>query len=186
MSGNPPACNALHVPSIEGEIDCADWKLSEAIAGGLTPDGLHLRERLDQGQVPIAEIIQRRRSEQVERWREAFERGDPFGDLPEITHDPRGNLRIRDGERFRAATRPTQQPSITLSQLQEAMRGCPRPRGLRDVWRIALPGDPMPYYSININSDFPATEASFELVTVTPIETPDGLKWSFQGTVILD
>ena len=78
MSGNPPACNALHVPSIEGEIDCADWKLSEAIAGGLTPDGLHLRERLDQGQVPIAEIIQRRRSEQVERWREAFERGDPF------------------------------------------------------------------------------------------------------------
>jgi len=78
MHGDPSTCNALHVPSIEGEIDCADWKLNEAIAGGLTPDGLYLRERLDQGQVPIAEIIQRRRSEQVERWREAFERGDPF------------------------------------------------------------------------------------------------------------
>ena len=158
MPGDPGACNALHVPSID-KIDCSDWQL-----------------KADIRQIESS-AIERLTEEQARSVTEALSGQTGLSAI---------ELQLRDAERFRAATRPTQQPSITLSQLQEAMRGCPRPRGLRDVWRIALPGDPMPYYSININSDFPATEASFELVTVTPIETPDGLKWSFQGTVILD
>ena len=186
MGGNPPACNALHVPSIEGEIDCADWKLNEAIAGGLTPDGLHLRERLDQGQVPIAEIIQRRRSEQVERWREAFERGDPFGDLPEITHDPRGNLRIREAQRLQATTLPTQQPSIALSEFRRLTTGIHAPKNLNDRWTIPL----VPQSEWNRPTTpwerYPQHDYPIEVVTLTPIETPDGLKWQFQGTVILD
>ena len=61
MSGDPPVCNALHTPTYDA-IDCVDWEASETFK---TYSG----ERLDQGQMTIAEIIQRGRSEQVEQWR---------------------------------------------------------------------------------------------------------------------
>ena len=86
MSGNPPACNALHTPT-DGAIECVDWKTNETQP---VPPWV------------LAEVFPQR-SEQVERWREAFERGDPFGDLPEITHDPRGSLQPSDAERSQAA-----------------------------------------------------------------------------------
>jgi len=225
MSGNPPVCNALHTP-IAGEIDCADWQTNEASAGGLTPDGLYLRERLDQGQVPIAEINRRRRSEQVERWREAFERGDPFGDLPEITHDPRGNLRIDRSEVMAIADSQTWLDSggadwirsIAIRTLAGDEAECVDRQAdeaiARDAQRRADENESLrEYYRIDRSS--PAIAPSLTLTTLyrlirslpTPTElghrhqvhsmrsetvdfvtiaTLSGLKWQYQGAVIID
>ena len=110
MSGNPPACNAMHTP-IAGEIDCADWKANEASAGGLTPDGLYLRERLNQGQVPIS-------------------------------------------------------PSLTLATLYRLIRSLPTPTDLGHRHQV---------HSMRS-----------ETVDFVTIATPNGLKWQYQGAVIID
>jgi len=81
--------------------------------------------------------------------------------------------KLRDAERFRAATRPTQQLSINLSDLQRVLNtNPPPPRDESDRLQIERTGL-VPQYWVD----------RFEL---TPIETPDGLKWLFPGTVILD
>jgi len=231
ISGNPPACNALHTP-IAGDIDCRDWQTNEAIAEGLTPDGLYLRERLDQGQVPIAEIIQRQRSEQVERWREAFERGDPFGDLPEITHDPRGNLRIDRSEVMAIADSQTWLDSggadwirsIAIRTLagdeaecvdrqadeaiaRDTQRRADENESLREYYRIDRSSPAIalselqticscysnPLHRGQHLSAFRTTSERdrfgatiVEPITFTAIATPNGLKWQYQGAVIID
>ena len=150
MGGNPPACNALHAPSID-KIDCSDWQL-----------------RADIRQIE---------SSAIERLTEEQARSVIEG-LSAI------ELQLRDAERFRAATRPTQQPSIRLSEFRRLMAGIHAPRNLREgaTLAVALPLD----FSERIDFRDPMPEISIQYVELTPIETPDGLKWSFQGTVILD
>ena len=153
MSGDPSTCNALHVPSIEGEIDCADWKLNEAIAGGLTPDGLYLRERLDQGQVPIAEIIQRRISEQVENGME----------VARVTQ-----LQSAEGERLRAYYQMDQSsPAIALSELRAICDRHLNP--FRDGQELHA-----------------RSQSTGRIIEFIAIATPNGLKWQYQGAVIID
>ena len=152
MSGNPPVCNALHTP-IAGEIDCADWKVNEAITGGLTPDGLYLRERLDQGQVPLAEIIQRGRSEQVENGMEVARVTQP---------------QSAEGESLRAYYQMARSsPAISLSELR-AM--CDRQLNpFRDGQELHA-----------------RSQSTGRIIEFIAIATPNGLKWQYQGAVIID
>ena len=146
MSGNPPSCNALHVPSID-KIDCSDWQLREDV-GELVASAIE----------GLSAALQTRDAERSQA----------------------------AAERFRATTRPTHQPSIALSEFRRLTAGIHAPRDLNDRWTIPLvpqsewnrPTTPWERYT---QHDYP-----IEVVTLTPIETPDGLKWQFQGTVILD
>lgn len=92
-------------------------------------------------------------------------------------------LQLRDAERFRAAMRPTHRPSIHLSDLQRVLNTNPSPpRDESDrlqIERIGL----VPQYWRTLP---PTPRSNVDRFELTPIETPDGLKWSFQGTVILD
>ena len=145
MHGDPSACNALHVPSID-KIDCSDWQL-----------------KADIRQIESS-AIERLTEEQARSVIEALSGQTGLSAI---------ELQLRDAERFRAATRPTQQLSINLSDLQRVLNtNPPPPRDESDRLQIERTGL-VPQYWVD----------RFEL---TPIETPDGLKWLFQGTVILD
>ena len=156
MSGNPPSCNALHVPSID-KIDCSDWQL-----------------KADIRQIESS-AIERLTEEQARSVTEALSGQTGLSAI---------ELQLRDAERFRAATRPTQQPLISLSEFRRLTAGIHAPRNLREgaTFAVAPPLD----FSERIDLRAPMPEIPIQYVELTPIETPDGLKWLFQGTVILD
>lgn len=188
MSGDPPVCNALHTPTYDA-IDCVDWEASETFK---TYSG----ERLDQGQIPIAEIIQRGRSDQVERWREAFERGDPFRDLRQSQVNQSLGYEIQESIEARnaAIARDTQRradeneslrehyriaqssPAIALSELQTICSCYPNP--LHRGQHLSA------FRTTSERDRFGATVV--EPIKFTAIATPNGLKWQYQGAVIID
>lgn len=173
MSGDPPVCNALHTPTYDA-IECVDWEASETFK---TYSG----ERLDQGQIPIAEIIQRQRSDQVERWREAFERGDPFGDLRQSQVNQPFGYEIQESIEARRAAiaRDTQRradKAIALSELQTICSCYPNP--LHRGQHLSA------FRTTSERDRFGATVV--EPIKFTAIATPNGLKWQYQGAVIID
>ena len=247
MSGNPPVCNALHTPTYD-PIECVDWEASETFK---TYSG----ERLDQGQMTIAEIIQRGRSEQVEQWRNylsieclgaieeavrsqvdllpdhlqhlvfhnrnllpsffrlasqhvtipypEYWENDRLVELAEreammqsqvnqsFGYEIQESIEARRAAIFRntqrqedeAIARNTHSP-ITLSELRTAIRGVRNPTRSGERWHVALPDEPMLSYSIGLEP-LP-TSPSFRQITLTAIATPNGLKWQYQGAVIID
>ena len=162
MSGDPSTCNALHVPSIEGEIDCADWKLNEAIAGGLTPDGLYLRERLDQGQVPIALRIDR-------------------GEAMMFGYEIQESIEARRA----AIARDTQRQADENESLQEYYRiDRSSPAIALSELRAMCDRHLNPFCD---GQELHArSQSTGKIIEFIAIATPNGLKWQYQGAVIID
>ena len=164
MSGNPPVCNAMHTPTYD-PIECVDWEASETFK---TYSG----ERLDQGQIPIALRI---------------DRGEAmmFGYEIQESIEARRAAIARDTQRRadEAIARNTH-PPIALSELRTAIRGIRNPTRSGERWHVALPDEPMLSYSIGLKP-LP-TSPSFRQITLTAIATSSGLKWQYQGAVIID
>jgi|GEM_PF-3766564 len=147
-----------HIDEIVRTIPNRSQWLTDAIVDklkkeGLTLDGLYLRERLDQGQVPIAEIIQRGRSEQVENGMEVARVTQP---------------QSAEGESLRAYYQMARSsPAISLSELRAMCDRHLNP--FRDGQELHA-----------------RSQSTGRIIEFIAIATPNGLKWQYQGAVIID
>jgi|GEM_PF-2243735 len=161
LSGDPPACNALHTP-IAGDINCRDWGAREKINRGVfcsQPLGYNLQSSVKARRAAIARDTQRQADEEIAPIAFTF-RVD------------------RDRDSYQSS------PAIALSELRTAIRGIRNPTRSGERWHVALPDEPMLSYSIGLKP-LP-TSPSFRQITLTAIATSSGLKWQYQGAVIID
>lgn len=91
---------------------------------------------------------------------------------------------IREAQRLQATARSIQPSPISLSELRRATEDCPPPRlpGVR--WSCAVYQHQE--YCPGLSFDPNAPDLSVKTLDFVTIETPNGVRWSFQGTVILD
>ena len=237
MSGNPPACNALHTPT-DGTIECADWRVKEPSASDWRRDwssyipGQYGRQIGD----AIESQAHRLPSHLHHQWRHDpsllpcfFRQASRFINIPHpeywetdqlfqtwetdqlfqisegtitaaelqlrereaFIREAQRELQLRDREAFireaqrlQATARPIQPSPISLSELRRATEDCPPPRlpGVR--WSCAVYQHQE--YCPGLSFDPNAPDLSVKTLDFVTIETPNGVRWSFQGTVILD
>ena len=170
MSGDPPACNALHTP-IAGDVDCRDWEISSVASSAIAAS----QAWFNSGGADWIRSIAIRQS-QVNQ---------SFGYEIQESIGARNAAIARDTQRRtdEAIARSTHYP-IALSELRTATRGIRNPTSSGERWHVALPDKPMLSYSIGLEPL--TTSPSFRQITLTTIATPNGLRWQYQGAVIID
>jgi len=160
MSGNPPVCNALHTP-IAGDIDCADWDISSVASSAIAAS----QAWFNSGGTDWIRSIAIRQS-QVNQ---------SFGYEIQESIEARRAAIARDAQRRADENESLREyyridrssPAIALSELQAICDRDPNPIG-----------EGQKFYALR--------QSTGRLIEFIAIATSNGLKWQYQGAVIID
>ena len=169
MSGDPPACNALHTP-IAGDVDCRDWEISSVASSAIAAS----QAWFNSGGADWIRSIAIRQSQVNQSF--GYEIQESIGARnAAIARD--AQRRADENESLREYYRiDRSSPAIALSELQTICSCYSNP--LHRGQHLSA------FRTTSERDRFGATVV--EPIKFTAIATPNGLKWQYQGAVIID